>query len=156
MRSRWSAISTARARLEFDHLDLYAGVPAFELAGDVEPDVSAAGDDDPARRHLHLAEDLECSRDLIGGRDDVDVVALENLVVAVRHQQAALTLHRDHDRRQVGKQLGKLAQRRIDHRAVAVAGEPDRRHGAVGKADGVECARQRQPPQHHLADLALR
>ncbi len=56
---------------------------------------------------------------------------------------------------QVGKQFGKLAQRRVDHRAILAAFDGDHRHRIVGELHRIRRTRQGDAAQHHFTDLDL-
>ena len=60
-----------------------------------------------------------------------------------------------HHRLKIGEQLGELAQRRIDHRAVLFAFNGDHQHFAIGKANRILRPRHGHAREHHFANLHL-
>ncbi len=156
MRFSASAMAMARSRVELDDLDLGGGAPRLQRVGDELTDIAAAGDDDALGHRLLVAEDTQRAHHLLARAHDIDLVADQHGIGRARHEQIAAAHDADDDRLQVGKQLGELRQRRIDHRAVLVAADADHDHLAIGELDRVEGAGQLKTAQHHTADLDLR
>ena len=88
--------------------------------------------------------------------DEIDLVARPDLVVRRRHVALVVVDDTDNGDAEVGKELGQLAQRRVQDRAVIGASEADDLHQTVGQRYHVEGARHLKPAADGAADLHLR
>ena len=141
--------------VEFDQFRLDPAAAFFEIACDIEPDVPAAGDDDPSAKLLLLAEDRQRPLHPFRRRHHIDGVACNHMVAGTRDEHRFVPQDADDSGVQVGEQFRQLPQRRIDDRAILAAIDAENRDLLVGERDGLGRSGLCHPTQHHLADLDL-
>ena len=141
--------------VELDDLGAHPVGAALERFGDREADIAAAEDHHPFLAFHFLAEDLERALRIGAVGHHVDLVAGEDLVVALGHEQRAVAAHADDDGLERREQIAELPERRVDDRAVFLDLDAEQRRLSAEEQLGVEGGGGGEPAQHGERDFAL-
>jgi hypothetical protein len=138
-----------------DDLGAHPFGPRLERAGHGKTHVAAPDDDDPLLPLHGLAEDLDGAVHVVDMGDDVDLVVGEELVVRFGGEEAALAAHARDDGAERREEVGELAERRVEHRAVLVERDAEKLDLPVEEALRVEGGGCGEAAERGLGDLAL-
>mmetsp|Transcript_7248 Transcript_7248/g.12127 ORF Transcript_7248/g.12127 Transcript_7248/m.12127 type:complete len:310 (+) Transcript_7248:1181-2110(+) len=106
--------------IALDHLGAHPRGALFQCAGHGQTDIAAADQHNPLLLSHGLAKDFHCAGDVIDMRKDISLIPGKQLVPRLGREQRAFPPHADHNNAQRGKQVGQLAQRRVQHRTVGI------------------------------------
>ena len=104
-------------------------------------DVAAANDDDPARLRFLVPEHGHAARHVLSVDREIDFVTDEHLVVAARHDEPRIPADRKHHDVEFGKELGELAERRVDDGTAFLAAHRNHAQTPAAEWQHVEGAR---------------
>jgi len=136
-----------------DDLGAHTGFAAFERFGHGQTDIAAANQNHTFLHPVRLAENLHCAGDIFHVAKDVAFIACEKLIARLGRKKRAFAPHANNDGAQCGKQIGQLAQRRVDHRAIVIQLDPQKLRLPVEKRLCVKGRRGRQPLQCRIGHL---